>query len=151
MNRTRDDILTELRQAVQGPLGPRSLAAAIRKGLKLVLELRADSVSWEQIARLFSEAGLPTSAESIRRTVRRQTEPRMRPGRSPAPPAQSEPLLSATGEGPRHEAAGAAELEPVPQATGPPAPAPTSPSPAGRALSAGGALLHQMKKLKDLD
>jgi hypothetical protein len=154
MSRTRDDIVTQLRQAVHGPLGRRSLAAAIRKGLDLVLELRADSVSWEQIAQLLGEVDLTASAESIRRTVRRETERRTRPGPSPAPTtAQADPRPPVPAEGPGHGAAAAAELEPLPQATGPPAPAPTSrlPRPPGtKALFAGGALLDQMKKLKEL-
>jgi hypothetical protein len=156
MSRTREDIVTELRQATQGPLGPRSLAGAVRKSLSLLHELRADSVSWEQTAQLLNDAGLAATAESIRRTVRREEERGALFAIGPGTRVQTKRRHPAPAEQPSAEVGGIApEQSPVPQATGPPAPlSPTlrlgSPHNA-TALVTGRALLDQMSKLRDLN
>lgn len=151
MSPTNEDIVAELRQAIEGPLGVRSLAGAMRrKGLELVQELRADC-SWEQIARLFTDNGLPATAESIRRTVRRQEDRDGRRSHAPTVPAQAWPTLPATHEHPFKTEGSAAGSEHVPPATGPPATPRKIPAPGATALVAGGVFLDQSNKLKELN
>lgn len=63
MSKTHDEIVIDLHKAAQGPLGRRTLAGAVRKGLKLLLELRADH-SWEELSAAMVEVGCPVSAET---------------------------------------------------------------------------------------
>ncbi|WP_461383357.1 hypothetical protein [Devosia indica] len=152
MNRTREQILVDLNKAAHGPFGLRSLAMTLRKSSALILELREDGITWEQITELLSETGHSASSETVRRTFTRIRSSSASAQRSApvTPEADTELMVKVFAEPPPSAVltrAGVTE-----RATGPPSrsgPLPGTQYDPG--LKAGESLLDALKKLKEID
>lgn len=154
MNNTREQILVDLTKAAHGPLGRRSLAMTLRKAHALLLALREDGITWQQIADLLSETGHHANSETIRRTFTRIKSASGRPQQSaPASPAHD------AGQAIKDNAASspariAAQTSIAERATGPPGPdfsVPSTSTQNGPGLEAGAWMLDALQKLKEID
>lgn len=152
MNRTREQILADLKAAAHGPLGRRSLATTLRKAQALLIELREDGIGWQQLAQLLAQTGHHASGETIRRTFTRiKTAKKGRPHLGSATAHAGLTAKDITASAPDQLLTKTRIAE---RATGPPdAPPPASfaPPSSHAGSDVGASLLDALNELKELN